>query len=125
MRTIIKIIFAVFTTTARADWDSWSESDRRWFVASQIAITADWMTTRYGVLHRDELSPSLRESNAILGPYPNVGQVNAYFLVMLASNYYIADNIPAEGRGMYLFLRTATHGGAAHFNMQAGWRLHF
>jgi hypothetical protein len=125
MRTIIKIIFALLATNVYADWDSWSESDRRWFVASQIAITADWMTTRYGVIHRNELNPHLYESNRILGPYPSVGRVNLYHVIMLVGNYYIADALPNDQRGFYLFVRTATHGWAAQHNIQAGWQLRF
>lgn len=125
MRTIIRIIFAVLTTNAQADWDTWSDTDRQLFVASQIAITADWITTRYGVIHRNELSPGLQESNILLGPYPSVGRVNLYFLTMLATNYYIADAVPADGRGLYLFLRTVTHGSASYQNVLVGWQLRF
>ena len=125
MRRIITIIFAILTTTARADWDSWSESDRRWFVASQIAIGADWVTTRYGAKHRADLDPHLYETNKFLGPYPSVGRVDLYHVIMLVSNYYIADSLPPEQRGVYLFIRTATHGYAAHHNIHAGWQLRF
>ena len=123
MRTIITIILAVLTTNAKADWDSWSESDRRLFVASQIAITADWVTTRYGAKHRADLDPQLYETNKFLGRYPSVGRVDLYHVVMLVSNYYIADTLPDDRRGFYLFVRTATHGYAAHHNVLAGWQL--
>ena len=125
MRKIITIIFAILATQARADWDSWTDTNRRWFVASQLAITADWMTTRYGALHRNELDPGLYESNKFLGPYPSVGRVNAYHIILLTSNYFIADALPPDERNIYLFFRTVTHGSAAHHNVMGGWQLRF
>jgi hypothetical protein len=40
---------------SNADWDKWSELDRKIYVASQVAIVADWTTTRYGSKYRNEL----------------------------------------------------------------------
>jgi hypothetical protein len=124
MRRIIITIFAILTTNCYAGWESWSDTDRKLFVASQIAITADWATTRYGVRNRDNL-PGLRESNIILGPYPSTDRLDLYFVVMLVSNYYIADIVPDDDRKLYLTVRTVSHGLAARHNVQAGWQLRF
>ncbi len=124
MRTIITIIFAVLTTNCYAGWESWSDSDRTLFVASQIAITADWATTRYGVRNRHNL-PGLHETNLILGPYPSTNRLDLYFVIMLASNYYIADTLKSDDRKLYLTIRTVTHGLAARHNVQLGWQMRF
>jgi len=124
MRSIITIIFAVLTTNCYAGWESWSDSDRTLFVASQIAITADWATTRYGVRNRPSL-PGIRESNIILGPYPSTDRLDLYFVTMLVSNYYIADRLPSDNRGLYLIVRTVSHGLAAQHNVQVGWQMRF
>ncbi len=124
MRSIITIIFAVLTTNCYAGWESWSDSDRKLFVASQVAITADWATTRYGARRRDDL-PGLHETNLILGPYPSVSRIDLYFVTMLVSNYYIADMIPAEDRKFYFTIRTLSHGLAARHNVQVGWQMRF
>ena len=125
MRRIITIIFALLTTNCHADMGSWTDTNRQLFVASQLAITADWMTTRYGIIHRNELPSYLRESNKFLGPYPSVARLNLYSVFLLVSNYYITDYLPPDERNVYLFIRTATHGYAVHTNIQAGWQLRF
>jgi hypothetical protein len=125
MRKIIITILTLLATNSYADWDSWTDTNKAMFVASQLAISADWMTTRYGAVHRNELPSNLYESNRFLGPYPSVARVNLYHVAMLVSNYYIADYLPPDERNIYLFVRTVTHAGAAHHNIQGGWQLRF
>jgi hypothetical protein len=124
MKKIIITIIAFISLNCHAGWDDWSDFDKKLFVASQIAITADWATTRYGSRHYAEL-PHLKESNVILGPYPSTRKVDLYFVGMLVSNYYIADYVDSKNRTFYLTIRTVAHGAAAINNVNFGWQMKF
>jgi hypothetical protein len=115
----------VFSINCNADWDKWSEFDRKLYIASQAAIVADWTTTRYGAKYRNDLPQNLYETNKILGQHPSVDKVDLYFVIMLVSNYYIADAFDPSMRGFYLTARTVSHGTAAYHNTQLGWSLKF
>jgi hypothetical protein len=124
MKKIITIIIAFISLNCHAGWDDWSDFDKKLFVASQLAITADWATTRYGSRHFDDM-PGHKESNMILGPYPSTRKVDLYFVGMLVSNYYIADYVDPKWRGFYLTIRTVSHGTAASHNASLGWHMRF
>lgn len=108
--------------TAQAGWNEWDSTDQALFVASSLAITADWATTRYGV--RSPVK-GVYETNPILGKYPTTSKVDAYFILLLATNYIAADLMPNEYRGLYLTVRTTSHGYAASKNIELGWRMRF
>ena len=122
MRFLV-IIFALLVSPARAEWSDWSGDTQAMFVASNLAIVADWATTRYGVSH--DFPNNTYETNPILGRYPSRDRVDLYMIGILISNYYITDWLPAEYRNFYLGWRTVTHGSAAHNNVQLGWKLQF
>jgi hypothetical protein len=124
MHKIIITIIAFVSLQCHAGWDDWSDTDKKLFVASQIAITADWATTRYGSRHFDSMS-SNRESNILLGLEPSTKKVDLYFIGLLATNYYITDWMPSESRGFYLSVRTVSHGIAAKHNASVGWYMRF
>ena len=122
MRYLV-LVFVLFVTPARAEWSDWSPETKGLFVASQLAIAADWATTRYGVSHG--FPNNTYETNPILGRYPSRDRVDLYMIGMLIGNYYVTDWLPAEYRNFYLGVRLVTHAGAAHNNVQLGWRLQF
>lgn len=105
-------------------WSNWTEDEKKLFVASNIAMIADWTTTRYASRNFHNL-PGTYEKNKILGKYPTTKEVDVYFLFLLASNYYIANYFESNYRGFYLFVRTTTHGYAAMNNVELGWKLRF
>ena len=127
MRRCLWLILLLFTTTSQADWQDWKDRDRALFVASQLAITADWATTRYASRHWDQFRSTSQESNIFLGPYPSTAKVDLYFIGLLVSNYYITDWMPNNNyRTFYLGVRTYVHGQAAHNNqVMFGWRAQF
>ena len=114
----------LLSLNCKAEWDKWSDTDKTMFVVSQVAMTMDWATTRYGSRHYSEL-PHLRETNVFLGNRPSTDKVDLYFIGLLVSNYYIADYIHPSMRGFYLGVRTATHLTAAKHNMTLGWQMKF
>ena len=111
----------MFTSQVHAQWATWSTDEQRMFVASSIAITADWATTRDISQRYDE---GYYEKNIALGPYPSKDRVDLYFIGLLVSNYYLAD-YSDKYRFYYLTLRTATHGYAAVNNVNIGLRIRF
>ena len=124
MQKIIITILALLSLNCNAEWANWSDLDKKLFVASQIAIVADWSTTRYGTRHYNDL-PNIRETNIIIGSYPSTNKVDLYCIALLVSNYYIADNLSTENRTFYLSVRTLTHGIAARHNVTMGWQMRF
>ena len=91
------------------------------FVASSLAITSDWATTRNMSGRYNE---GYYETNPILGRYPSRDRVDLYFIGLLVSNYYLAD-FAGRYRISYLGLRTITHGYAAVNNIEIGLHLRF
>ena len=118
-----KLVFAilVFTSvTCRADWDSWSDINKKLFIASETAILADWATTRSAAQNWDACG--CRELNPLLGPNPSVNRVDIVELGMAVATYFIADHLPEEHRNWYLGLITVLHGAAAANNYALGVR---
>jgi len=121
MRTLLFILL-LWAAPVRAEWSDWSTDTQALFVASTVAIGADWATTRNMTRRYDE---GYYELNPILGRHPSTAQVDAYMIGMLVSNYFITDWLPQQYRIFYLGWRTITHGSAAHNNMSIGLRLQF
>lgn len=122
MRKLIFILL-LWAAPVRAEWSSWDSDTRALFVASTVAIAADWATTRYGVTHG--FPNNTYETNPILGRYPSRDRVDLYMIGILISNYYITDWLPPQYRNFYLGWRTIEHGTAAHGNVQLGWKMQF
>ena len=108
----------LFCCQANAEWTT---DEKRMFIASNIAIVADWATTRDISRRYDE---DYHEKNVIMGPYPSRDRVDLYFIGLLVSNYYLTD-WSGKYRIYYTFARTATHGYAAVNNVNIGLRLRF
>ena len=121
MKIILISILLLFTSNEYAQWSTWADNEQRMFVASNIAIVADWATTRDISKRYHE---GYYEKNMILGPYPSKDRVDLYFIGLLVSNYYLAD-YTNKYPFYYLTFRTATHGHAAINNVNIGIRLRF
>ncbi len=119
---LLSILLALMTASANA-WQDWTKTDQQLFVASSVAITADWATTRWAA--RNNWPNNTYETNAFMGRSPTVSRVDNHFVVVLISNYIVADLLPKDYRGMYLTFRTVTHGYAAHRNVEMGWQIKF
>ena len=122
MNKIILLLFLCVSSPVHA-WNNWSESDKALFVASSVAMTADWATTRYAARHN--WPNGLHETNIFMGRYPNQDQVDLYFTTLLVANYFIADYFKGNTRTFYLIMRTGVHGSAANKNIGLGMKLRF
>jgi len=123
MRNIVCLLLLLFSAHVHADWDDWTQETKTLFVASQLAITADWATTRNAA--RQDWPNGTYETNIILGHYPSTDKVDLYAIALLVSNYYITDWLPPNRRSIYLTIRTISHGAAAAHNVSLGFRLSF
>jgi len=121
MKKLFLAILCAFSTLANAG--EWSSDDEKLYIASQIAIVADWSTTRYAA--RNNFSTGIYETNFILGHHPSVGKVDLYCIALLATNHLIADALPDEYRTYYFTFRLVSHGGASMHNMELGWKMQF
>ena len=124
MKKLLTTFILLFSSYSWGDWNNWSDTDKKMFIASNVAIAADWLTTRNFAGHK-ELHPGTYETNPIIGKYPSQERVDLYFIGIVVSNYYIADWLPKELRGFYLGVRTGAHGTAAISNMNLGWKMEF
>ena len=115
------VLLLFMSLNSYAEYKDWSDTDQKLFIASQAAISTDWLTTRYGARHRNDT----QETNPFLGPHPGVGKVNLYFTGLLISNYFITDYVDPNYRGFYLVVRTTTHGVATINNIHLGWKMSF
>jgi hypothetical protein len=122
MRIFLSILFLLLPTHSYAEYNDWSDTDKKLYIASQVAIAGDWMTTRYGSRHPIY---NTHETNMFLGMHPSVGKVNNYFVGLLVSNYYITDYVDPKYRSLYLAFRITTHGSATIHNINLGWKLAF
>ena len=121
MKKILLSILFVFSSSALAQWSTWTDNEQRMFVASNVAIVADWATTRNMT---SRWNKGYYETNKILGPYPSRDRVDLYFIGLLATNYYIADYF-GKYKIYYFAYRTAEHSSAAITNHNIGLRLSF
>lgn len=112
-------MFIMYSFGARADWNQWPESTKTLFVASQVAITADWITTRNGLKDEYFKCNCFYETNPLLGPSPSVEVIDLFFVGSLVINYLIVDYISTPfRRDLYLSLRTIFHARAAINNQK-------
>jgi hypothetical protein len=119
---VVLLFFLFFINPAYA-WSDWDSTDKTLFVASSVAMTADWATTRYAA--RSDWPGGLYEINPILGKYPHQDKVDLYFVALLVSNYFIADYLKGDMRRWYLTIRIASHGQAANNNINLGMEIRF
>lgn len=110
------------TASANA-WQDWTKTDQQLFVASSIAITADWATTRWAA--RNNWPNNTYEKNPLMGSYPTVSRVDNHFIVVLISNYVITDLLPKGSRTAYLTVRTVQHAHVTQRNIEMGWQIKF
>jgi len=126
MKTLI-LVLALLCGNASAGCSMLSEEDQKWFIASNVAIFADWQTTRDLARRTDE---GYREVGPIakqfIGTQPTVARVDAFVATRFLLNYYMACQLEnSEFKHTYLIVTTASHGLAATNNYRIGLRIRF
>jgi len=120
----MKFIFSLLllSSSAMATYSEWTDEKKNWFIASNVAILADWTTTRNLTRRYDE---GFYETNKILGKYPSTDKVNGYFVGVLGLNYLLAEYLPKPYDEHVLIINTVTFGSAAINNNQLGLKFKF
>ena len=127
MKTLILALALALSTSANAFCSKLSEQDRDLFIASNIAIGADWQTTR-------DMSRRLNEGYREIGPLakniigsePTTARVDSYFAVRFLVNYYVVCELDdTRYKNTYLWATTLSHGYAATSNYRIGLRIKF
>jgi hypothetical protein len=125
LNTIVKWLFMfclLLVSNHVNAWDDWTQEQKNWFIASNVAIAADWATTRNMTRRYNE---GYYERNLIMGRYPSKERVDIHFLSWITANYFIADYLSTKNRTIYLQLVTGVHGIAATNNLRIGLKLQF
>ena len=121
------LVLALLCGNASAGCSMLSEEDQKWFFASNVAIFADWQTTRDIVRQADkgyyEAGPIAKR---VIGPHPTYTGVDTYMAARFLVNYYMACQLEnSEFKHTYLIVTTASHGLAATNNYRIGLRIRF
>ncbi len=111
-----------FSSTVNAGWQDWTDEQKRWYVASNVLLLADWSTTRDMTRRYDE---GYREINPILGSRPSTDKLDLYFVTYLIGHYFLTDYLQDRNREIYLYTITAVEGAAVANNLNIGLRLRF
>lgn len=122
MKKIILTILLFFSTAVNAGWQDWTDEHRRWYVASNVLLLADWSTTRDMTRRYDE---GYREMNPILGSRPSTQKLDLYFITVLIGHYFVTDYFKGRDREIYLYSVSAVEGAAVANNLNIGLRLRF
>lgn len=127
MKSLILALALLITSTANAGCSMLNEEDQKWFIASNVAIFADWQTTRDLARRTNEgyreIGPIAKQ---LIGSQPTVAKVDAYIAARFLVNYYMACKIENnEYKNMYLVITTVSHGLAATNNYNLGLRIRF
>ena len=126
IRYLVLLCLMCFSNICTAGgWDTWDDKTKAMFVASNVAIVADWGTTRDIAKRPNEFKEVGPIARATIGEHPTTQGVDLYMIIRLAANYLIATNIDEEYRFMYLTVTTVEHGLAAYSNMRIGLRINF
>jgi hypothetical protein len=127
MKTLLLALAVLLCGTANAGCVPLNEEDEKWFIASNIAIFADWQTTRDIVRQADkgyyEAGPIAKR---FMGTHPTYAGVDSYMAARFLVNYYMACKLEnTEWRHTYLVITTVSHGSAAANNYNIGLRIRF
>ena len=109
-------------STHASNWKEWDTEKRTVFVASNIAIAADWGSTLNLTERYDE---NYHERNPILGRHPSRGDVNKYFVARTMLNYQMARYLPDPWDKWSLSFTTIVHSKAASDNIGLGLEIDF
>ena len=111
-----------FELPKATSWSQWDTNKRTAFVASNIAIAADWGTSLNLTERYDE---GYWEKNKILGRTPSRGDVNKYFIAKTMLNYNMARYMQEPWDTWSLYFTTIAHGKAANDNIGIGLKVDF
>jgi hypothetical protein len=122
MQTIlIGAMFWALSNIAVA-WDHWDQEKKNLFVASNVAIIADWATT---INMTERYNEGYYEKNHWLGSNPSRAHVNKYMAGRMIVNYLATEYLPEPWDKINLYITTGVHGRAALRNHQIGLEFKF
>jgi len=104
-----------------APFEGWTTTEKTAFVASELALLADYKTTS-SLLYP---SHGYYEQNPILGPQPSRQRLNLWFVGWMIGNYFIADNLDHDKRLTWMISLTVTESIAARHNVMIGGSIKF
>jgi len=127
MKSIILALALAVSSSANAFCSNLPEEDRALFIASNLAIAADWQTTKDISRRLDEgyyeKGPIVKY---LIGSHPTPARVDSYFAARFFINYYIACKLDSpQYKNVYLWATTLSHGYAANNNYRIGLRIRF
>ena len=122
MKHLITIFLLLISLSAQAaPFDGWTDNEKAVFVASELALLADYKSTS-SVLYPDQ---GYREMNPFLGQQPGHDRLTAYFLTYMIGNYFMADYLGHNDRMRWLLTLTIVESIAAGHNVSIGAKINF
>jgi hypothetical protein len=121
MKYLLALIITLYSVPGLT-WSDWTPEQRNWYVASNVAIMADWSTTRDLSRRYHE---GYHEINPVLGRRPSTSEVDQYFIGAIIAHYFIADWLPNQHRTFYLKTVTVVEGALVAHNLSIGLHLRF
>ena len=123
MRYITLIILLLLSLGAQAEpFEGWTTDEKTAFVASELAILADYKTTSSLLLYP---SRGYYELNPIIGPQPSKQTLNLWFAGWMIGNYFISDYLGHDKRMTWLITLTVTESIEAGHNIMIGGSIKF
>jgi len=107
---------------AAEPWDTTDKVLGTTAVALQIV---DWGQTRYIAKHPEQYRESGPVTKRVIGEHPSVGQVDAYFVVYIATTLLIADRLSPPIRKVFLGVTSVIQISVTAHNRSIGVKMSF
>jgi len=122
MKTLLLFLFLMFPFVTFASMEDWTEEQKKWYIASNVVILADWATTRDLSRRYHE---GFHETNPFMGRYPSTKRVDHHFLTVLVAHYFVTDILSSKNRTIYLQFFTIGQASIVANNLNLGLRIRF
>lgn len=129
-RRLIALALLLASVGARAD--DWGTMDRALLGTAVGALVLDWAQTRYVATHVETTVTSTTittvrptERNPLLGHYPAVGSVNAYFALAIAGTVGLSMVLDRTPRRWFLSTITVVETAIVLRNHEIGLKMAF
>jgi len=119
------LLCLLFIGSAQAEpFDGWTDEEKTWFVASEVAQVIDYQTTR-NFLYQQPASKGYYEANPIIGPHPSPNRLAAFEVGTLIGSYFFADWLDHDKRLNWLKWHTTIEFIVIGHNLSIGAEIKF
>ena len=118
------LLCLLFIGSAQAEpFDGWTDEEKTWFVASEVAQVMDYQTTRDMLFVQK--SKDYYEQNLLVGRHPSPNKLMAFEIGTLVGNYFFTDWLDHDMRLNWLKMHVGIELVVIRHNLLIGARLNF